>query len=312
MSTEVHAGPFAIPGTGHASFRAEDAKEVFDATGVRASVRKRGNWSHRMLTLSGPAKGINSAKDLPMKIILRNQQAEPRPFVERERDDWWDKQWNQGSWKGSWSKRTWTEWRGGWHTDEQTRELQKQRDQEMAFWSGRMYQGRIDQAIVWHTASTRAQAAKQESSSSSDTEEGETSGEPSTRPDIAVKNKDVTQRDDTTDESEATTNKNEGQMPTGTTKKGATDTPNKDATQTEDTANKKAMKLHTVVESSEYSYSCDEEEEEKQQGGPAPSKFCSRDRDWFAKSVAEKRDAWEGLSSGDVKRKKAADDDSFQ
>ena len=73
MATVVHAGPFQLPGNGYASFGQKEEDEVLAETGVHASIRKRHGWPSRMLVLSGPATGIDAARALANKLILKSQ-----------------------------------------------------------------------------------------------------------------------------------------------------------------------------------------------------------------------------------------------
>ena len=67
---EAKMGPFPLEKGG--TLTAEDRQKILQATGVSASVRWRQQWQQRCLSLSGPASGLEEAKEMAYRAIEAN------------------------------------------------------------------------------------------------------------------------------------------------------------------------------------------------------------------------------------------------
>ena len=71
-STTVYAGPFELAGNKGIITRADRELVMQSCNGCSVAIRKRKKWPERMLTISGPAKDIDRAKNMAFKIIRRS------------------------------------------------------------------------------------------------------------------------------------------------------------------------------------------------------------------------------------------------
>ena len=67
---EAKMGPFPLEKGG--TLTAEDRQKILQATGVSASVRWRQQWQQKCLSLSGPASGLEEAKEMAYRAIEAN------------------------------------------------------------------------------------------------------------------------------------------------------------------------------------------------------------------------------------------------
>ena len=66
-----HLGPFPLK-NGYGTVTAADRKEIHDATKCSVSVRKRGQWEERMVTVTGPISKLAQAYKLALEAIEKN------------------------------------------------------------------------------------------------------------------------------------------------------------------------------------------------------------------------------------------------
>ena len=66
-------GPKPLPGNGRGTITAQHRKIIMDNTNCSAAVRKREGWATKMLTVSGPLKGLTKAKTMAEGFILQIQ-----------------------------------------------------------------------------------------------------------------------------------------------------------------------------------------------------------------------------------------------
>ncbi len=109
-----HLGPFPVKGT----LTAEQRQEIREATGCSASIRERGQWNQRMLTLCGPCDKLQAAHKMALeKVELNGDEGGRASAAAEPRDPPPHRSWKAG-WSDSWKNKEWP-------TKEEVEDLQR-------------------------------------------------------------------------------------------------------------------------------------------------------------------------------------------
>ena len=165
-SLHAHLGPIPVKGT----ITSAQRELIKDATSCSAAVRERNQWGARMLTVTGPASGLQEAHAMALKFIEENGEDKgradpPSDCAKKETKKKW-----QGSWN-SWN--SWSNWDADkWVPRSEHEELQNRLQTaegtiaglqwRMSCWeSWHYYQGQPSYGYVYQSSSAEARPARE-------------------------------------------------------------------------------------------------------------------------------------------------------
>ena len=99
-SLHAHLGPIPVRGT----ITSEQREQIKAATSCSAAVRERNQWGARMLTVTGPANGLQEAHTMALKFIEENGEDKGRADPAAA----FDKHGGKKKWHGY--RNSWTKW----------------------------------------------------------------------------------------------------------------------------------------------------------------------------------------------------------
>ena len=156
-SLHAHLGPIPVRGT----ITSEQREQIKAATSCSAAVRERNQWGARMLTVTGPANGLQEAHTMALKFIQENGEDKGRadPAAASAKNE------SKKKWHGSWH--SWSTWDADkWVPRSEHEELQNRLKTaegtiaglqwRMSCWeSWHYYQGQPSYGYVYQSAEAR-------------------------------------------------------------------------------------------------------------------------------------------------------------